>query len=985
MGTRLVSLTLLVIVASTMAGPLAYAGDPALMAWWKLDDGTGNVALDSSGNGHNGTIVNPNGGLGTGGSVWFNDPERGMVISFNGTDGSGACVTTGLTVPVMTLDNDFTWIFWAKQHTSQATNNDVILGNRNGGNQSTTNGQFVKFTPTRFECYNYEVDATTYVNGINYNSIPNGVWVHHAVVKEGASLTYYRDGVPILTNTMSRAVEPIHFYMGADDFSGVVEAWQGYLSDVRLYTRALTASEVAGVMAGKGPSSELAGDPVPEDEATDVPQDAALNWTLGEFAATHDVYLGTVFADVNTAGRTDKKGVLVSQGQAAATYQPADLFAYGQTYYWRIDEVNAAPDNTVFKGDVWSFTAEPYGYPVTPVAATASSFQAGMGPENTINGSGLTGDLHGVQPTTMWLSAGVQPNWIQYEFDQVYKLYELKVWNSNQLIESFLGFGAKNVTIETSADGTTWTPVADVPEFNRAAGAPDYAANTTVSLGGAEAKYVKLTINGNWGGVAPQTGLAEVQFSYVPVQARQPQPASEATDVSVDATLNWRPGREATAHEVLFGTDSAAVADGTVPAETVTEHSYVPASLDFGTTYYWKVNEVGAVTYPGEVWSFTTQEYAVIDDFESYTDQAGEEVFSAWIDGFTNGLSGSTVGYFTATNGTFGETTIVHSGKQSMPLQYDNTAVPFFSEAERTFASTQNWTGNGADSLVVYFRGLAPAFVETASGSILMNAIGADIWGTADQFRFAYKNLSGDGTMVARVDSVFNSNVWAKAGVMIRQSTDAGSVHAFMPITPGGTSAGNGASFQRRLAASQASTNTDSTTLVAAPYWVKIERKGNSFSGYISPDGVAWAQLGTAQTIPMTNPVLIGLALCSHDAAVATSAQFSNISTTGNVTGNWQVAEIGATQPEGNSVEGLYLAVTDSSGKSKVVQHPDAAATAYMTWQTWTIPLTEFTAAGVKTTAVKSLTLGVGNKAAPKAGGTGTMYIDDIGFGHPGN
>ena len=80
-----------------------------------------------------------------------------------------------------------------------------------------------------------------------------------------------------------------------------------------------------------------------------------------------------------------------------------------------------------------------------------------------------------------------------------------------------------------------------------------------------------------------------------------------------------------------------------------------------------------------------------------------------------------------------------------------------------------------------------------------MNAIGTDIWGTADQFRFAYKTLTGNGTIVARVDSLYNSNVWAKAGVMIRQNTDAGSVHAFMASRR--QSPGNGASFQRRLAA----------------------------------------------------------------------------------------------------------------------------------------------------------------------------------------
>ena len=95
---------------------------------------------------------------------------------------------------------------------------------------------------------------------------------------------------------------------------------------------------------------------------------------------------------------------------------------------------------------------------------------------------------------------GAQPNWIQYEFDKVYKLYDLKVWNSNGPVESFIGFGVRKVTVETSTDGTTWTPVTNVPEFSRAPGAAGYAANTTVSLGGVEAKYVKLTVTANWSG-----------------------------------------------------------------------------------------------------------------------------------------------------------------------------------------------------------------------------------------------------------------------------------------------------------------------------------------------------------------------------------------------------------------------------------------------------------------------------------------------------
>ncbi len=143
------------------------------------------------------------------------------------------------------------------------------------------------------------------------------------------------------------------------------------------------------------------------------------------------------------------------------------------------------------------------------------------------------------------MSTGVQPNWIQYEFDKVYKLYQLLVWNSNQMIEDFMGFGAKTVKIETSLDGTTWTELANVPEFAKGSGAAGYAANTTISFGGVEAKFVKLTITANWSGLAPQVGLSEVRFTYIPVQARLPQPATGAQGVSIDAVLTWRPGREA--------------------------------------------------------------------------------------------------------------------------------------------------------------------------------------------------------------------------------------------------------------------------------------------------------------------------------------------------------------------------------------------------------------------------------------------------------
>ncbi len=255
----------------------------------------------------------------------------------------------------------------------------------------------------------------------------------------------------------------------------------------------------------------------PGPQASDVPSDVVLSWVSPSFANTCDVYFGTSFEAVNSADRTKPQGVLVSQGQTATAYDPAGLLEFSQTYYWRVDFVISGPAPIVYQGPVLSFTSQAFARPIRNITATASSAQRFMGPEKTVNGSGLDqNDGHSTNANDMWLSQGKPPQWIQYQFDQVYTLHELWVWNSNQLVEPFIGFGAKSAKIEYSTDGTTWTPLAGVPEFARAPGQPGYVHNTTVSFGGVPAKFVKLTVDKTWGGVAPQTGLSEVRFFYIP-------------------------------------------------------------------------------------------------------------------------------------------------------------------------------------------------------------------------------------------------------------------------------------------------------------------------------------------------------------------------------------------------------------------------------------------------------------------------------------
>jgi hypothetical protein len=606
-----------------------------------------------------------------------------------------------------------------------------------------------------------------------------------------------------------------------------------------------------------------------------------------------------------------------------------------------------------------------------------------MGPEKTIDSSGLTADdLHGTTDTTMWLTDGSKPAWIQYTFDDTYKLQEMWVWNSNQAIESSAGMGAKDVTVQYSLDGVTWTTLAGVPVFAKAPGTAAYAHNTTVTFNGAVAKYVKLTINSNWGGVMSQTGLSEVRFFYKPVRARQPQPATAQTGVVPNLTLTWRAGREAASQKVYFGTDPNTL----TLAGTVTQSSFAPTGLTLGVTYYWRIDEVNAAEAPslwtGKVWSFSTQSYMTVDDMESYNDGANR-IYDVWLDGFGSTTNGAQVGYTTAAGGTFGETTIIHGGKQSMPLLYNNASPISYSEAQRTWSTAQDWTLYGANTLSLYFRGNPAGFLVLSSGQILMNGTGADIYGTADQGRFVYKQLTGNGALIARVDRLDNTNAWAKAGVMIRSGLDAGAAYAYSLA-----STGNGVHYQARLTSGAGATSDTALTLPTSqttlpiPAWVKVERNGNAFNAYYSTDGTTWiANPWNPQTITMGATAYIGLAVTSHQTGAVAGAEFSGIATTGNVTGDWQSADLGTVgQPAGNTPDKLYLTVQDSAGKSITSAHPDAMAVTAGDWQQWKIPFSSLT--GVNPAKIRTVILGIGDRTAPQHG-KGTLYFDDIAVGRP--
>jgi hypothetical protein len=262
-----------------------------------------------------------------------------------------------------------------------------------------------------------------------------------------------------------------------------------------------------------------------------------------------------------------------------------------------------------------------------------------------------------------------------------------------------------------------------------------------------------------------------------------------------------------------------------------------------------------------------------------------------------------------------------------------------------------------------------------------MGAGGTDIYGTADQFTFAYKSLNGDGSIIVHVDSVENTDPWAKAGVMIRESLSPDARFAGVYATPG-----NGVRFQARLLNAGSATSdtpfiTPEQIALKAPVWVKIERVGTTINAYYSTDGIKWTSMSwNPQTLSLVGTICIGLAVTSHNVNVATTGVFSNASTSGGVSGSWQFAEIGIGQVL-NDRDALYVAVKDSAGHTAVVTNPDADAVLRNTWQAWNVPLADFRSAGVNTAGIKTMSIGVGDRKKPTASGRGRLYIDDIGFG----
>lgn len=161
--------------------------------------------------------------------------------------------------------------------------------------------------------------------------------------------------------------------------------------------------------------------------------------------------------------------------------------------------------------------------------------------------------------------------------------------------------------------------------------------------------------------------------------------------------------------------------------------------------------------------------------------------------------------------------------------------------------------------------------MKRSGGSYIVKASGNDIWNNADNFHFVYQAVKGDCEIIAKVTSLEDTNPWAKAGVMFRETLAANSKNAYMLI-----SSQNGESAQVRQETGGSTQGSDHQPDVKAPFWVKAIRKGNTFTGYRSPDGKNWIEVGSAPA-SMSEEVYVGLAVTSHDDEKLCTASFQHV------------------------------------------------------------------------------------------------------------
>ncbi|MCF7975266.1 MAG: hypothetical protein K9N55_15735 [Phycisphaerae bacterium] len=818
----------------------------------------------------------------------------------------------------------------------------------------------------------YQADSPNPANG-NKTVDPSNVRLTWSPAQQASSQTLYLGTNPVLTasariTTLSRSASSYFFSPGFE--LGQTYYWRIDTLDAlgTLYTGETWSFTTLSYQASQP-------NPTPGTQWV-TSKNTTLTWQAGLLAVSHEVYFGTNQEHVRLGFTSAYLGLVVGTGQL---HYPLPPLEKGTTYYWRIDERQGS--GYVTPGDLWQFRT--------------------LESEGGIQGRYFDNTYLGEDPVLTRTDKGVNLNFAQDNpLRRVLTLDAFSVrWTGQLFIPQ-----SKTITLSVVANDCVRLCVDGQTVIDDWTTQPTRQLNTTLPPGLGTSVQIVLEYAHYQGDPQMQLLWSYDQLEpqiipngplQPPTVSHFPKPLDFSQAVNHSPRLSWQSGTTATMHDLYLGTDLTSVAQAqSGDSEFLVRQNkttYDLANLAPNRTYYWRVDDVNYLNQPnvtpGQIWQFSTANYYVIDDFESYTNTPSQRIFEAWIDGWgyqqplpgqPGNNTGATVGHI---DRPYAEQDMVHAGCQSMPLAYQNDDRYQRSEATRTFAVPLNMTtqqNRPLKTLSLAFHGLPDSVGQSLKhqDTFTLTGTGTGFWQEDDRCYFVSQSVSGSASISARLDRLDEIHALSQAGIMIRQSNEPNVAQACIAVTADGRLACHYRSDPGQPVISQYS----EPGTVTLPHWIKLQRLGATLSLSHSPDGLTWlpVTLDTQPFMSLSGFASLGLMHCVYkDNLTQGTAVFTQVTST-------SVAPFNTTSSLGipvNGADDLYLCLEDTQGNRITLTHPDKSqAVLQPRWQTWNIALSDL--AGIHVDAIKALSIGVGSPNNLKPGGAGLIFIDDIGL-HP--
>ena len=942
MSKQWIDVVSLVFVLSWILLGAAEAADPDLVGYWRLDEGSGTVAYDSSGNENDGT---------------FNGDPQWVDGYFSGAlefDGSGDFLDCGndASLGVSEAVTLTAWINLGAQGIDQKI----------GGNQDGANGGY-KMGIYSNDKVEFEIRTSGNAAVLNRNSgggtvMQVGTWYHIAGVysQSDGTIRTYVNGVldREAAATQVLGVSPGNFYIGCEPYNTGAYHFNGVMDDFRLYSRALTEPEINGVMMGGGAEYPYASSPSPADGALHADTWVTLSWRAGDFAASHDVYLSDTFDDVNDgigdALRGNQTNAFFVAGFPGFAYP--DGLVPGTTYYWRIDEVNEADPNSPWKGPVWSFSI-PSKKAYDPIPADGSNF---------IETDGL------ILSWTPGFGARLHTVYFGEDFDTVSNA-------TGGVPGAFATYNPGPLELETTY---YWR----VDEFD---GVVTYTGDVWSFRTVSEIPVTDPTFVG-WWKLDEGTGTLALDWS------------GYGNHGELLGDPQWVAGKiggalefDGTGDILNCGNDSSLAI---VEAVTMTAWTKVGA---LGLDHKIGGNQDGANGgYKMTVFSNNKVEFEIRDAGNASTlnrDVAGGTTLETGTWYHLAGTYSQQEGYIrTYVNG------VLDRQLQTASV-LGASSGNFYIGCEPFNTSSYNFTGD-MDDVRLYNRALTPEEIkQTMRGELDVAWDPEPVDGSMVDIMEATPLTWSPGDKASEHDVYFGTD---ETAVVDADASDTTGVYrgrqSGTSYTPSEGVEWGGGPYYWRID----EVNTDGTISKGRIWTFTVAdfRIVDDFESYTDDNdaGEAIWQYWMDGFGVAGNGSQVGYLLppYAERAIVHSGLQSMPLSYDNTVGVTNSEAELTLTSPRNwtaenvvelslwfhgdpaNAAEPLYLAVSNASGSPVVIAHDDPAAAQIDAWTEWRIPLQTLADQGINLRDVDRIAIGLGSTGGASAGGKGTMYFDDI-------